>query len=184
MQRILMRENEIDRDREHFWVVGLSQNNTILFIELIGLGTVKAVLVEPMEIYSFALQKRSVKIILVHNHPSGSLKPSKADKDITDQMIQVGKLLQTPVLDHLIITEEDYFSFDDSGLLDELSKSVKYVPHFLLQKRLESKTSELEDAKSRTVKFLHERGESIEVIVEVTGLYKKDIRKIIKGSKL
>lgn len=176
MQRILMRENEIDRDREHFWVVGLSQNNTILFIELIGLGTVKAVLVEPMEVYSFALQKRAVKIMLVHNHPSGNLTPSKEDKDITDQMIQVGKLLQTPVIDHLIISEETYFSFEDTGLLEELSKSTKYVPHFLLQQQLKVSQDKLVKA----AQALHKKGASIDEIKEATGLLKKDIRKIIK----
>ena len=85
MQQILLRENKIDQNREHFWVIGLENNNRILFIELISLGTVNKSLTEPMEVFSLALQKRAVKIILCHNHPSGELKPSEQDKDITDR---------------------------------------------------------------------------------------------------
>jgi DNA repair protein RadC len=73
MQQILLREDKIDQNREHFWVIGLANNNRILFIELVSLGTVNRTLVEPMEVYSLALQKRAVKIILCHNHPSGIL---------------------------------------------------------------------------------------------------------------
>src|SRR5689334_19092723 len=82
MQKVLLRENKIDRDREHFWVVSLAQNNTILSIELISMGSVKTTVVEPMEVFSVALQKRSVKIVLVHNHPSGNLQPSAEDVDL------------------------------------------------------------------------------------------------------
>lgn len=76
MQQILMRENKIGRNKEHFWIVCLANNNRILMIELISLGTVNSTLVEPMEVFSFALQKRAVQIILVHNHPSGETEPS------------------------------------------------------------------------------------------------------------
>eukprot|EP01090_Pellita_catalonica_P019836 TRINITY_DN6863_c0_g1_i1.p1 TRINITY_DN6863_c0_g1~~TRINITY_DN6863_c0_g1_i1.p1 ORF type:complete len:130 (-),score=5.73 TRINITY_DN6863_c0_g1_i1:2-391(-) len=90
MQKILLRESKIDQNREHFWVIGLANNNRILFIELISLGTINATLVEPMEVFSLALQKRAVKIILCHNHPSGELTPSENDKNLTDRLIQVG----------------------------------------------------------------------------------------------
>ena len=84
MRKILDREEEIDKDREHFWVVGLNAGNWILFVELISLGSIKATVVEPMDVFSFALQKRAVKIIMVHNHPSKDLTPSENDKDLTD----------------------------------------------------------------------------------------------------
>ena len=73
MSKILNRENKIDRNKEHLWVVGLASNLKILFIELVSLGTVNSTIVEPMEVFSIALQKRAVSIILVHNHPSLSL---------------------------------------------------------------------------------------------------------------
>ena len=196
MRRILLRENKIDQDREHQWVVGLAQNNRILFIELISLGSINATIVEPMEVFSFALQKRAVKVILVHNHPSGELKPSKADLDMTDRMIQVGKIVNTPVLDHLIISTESYMSFEEQSLMEELAKSTKYVPHFLLQKQLKAKSEELKEEQNKLKKnkaiienriaiasILIEKGETIDRIKELTGLTKREISKMIKKNK-
>jgi DNA repair protein RadC len=111
MQQVLLRENKIDRNKEHFWIIGMAQSNKILYIELISMGTVTSTLVEPMEVFSIALQKRTVKIILVHNHPSGELMPSEADKDVTDRLLQVGLFLNVPILDHLIITERATTAF-------------------------------------------------------------------------
>ena len=130
MQQVLLRENKIGRSKEHFWVVCLSNSNRILLIELISLGNAKKSIVDPTEIFSFALQKRAVKLIMVHNHPGGSLTPSPEDQDITDRMYQVGLFLDLPVLDHLIITETEYYSFVDTGLLLKLSRSKKYVLKF------------------------------------------------------
>ena len=130
MQQVLLRENKIGRSKEHFWVVCLSNSNRILLIELISLGNAKKSIVDPTEIFSFALQKRAVNLIMVHNHPGGSLTPSLEDQDITDRMYQVGLFLDLPVLDHLIITETEYYSFVDTGLLLKLSKSKKYVLKF------------------------------------------------------
>jgi len=128
---ILLREDKIDRDKEHFWVVGLANNQKLLFIELISLGTVNKTLVEPMEVFSVALQKRAVSIILVHNHPYGELRPSDADKDITDRLIQVGLIVNTPVYDHLIITRRSFLSFRNIDLMKQLERSKKYVPSYV-----------------------------------------------------
>lgn len=172
MQRILLREEKIDQDREHFWIVGLANNNRILFIELISLGSVNQTLAEPMDVFSFALQKRAVSIILVHNHPSREVKPSDSDKDLTDRMIQVGYIVDTSVYDHLIITDKTYYSFRDSGLLDILSKSTKYVPSFELEKRLKEANDERATilAKSEMAKGLLNEGVSKEIISKVSGL--------------
>ena len=142
MQKILLREQKIDQNREHFWVVGLESNNRLLFIELISLGTVNMTLVEPMEVFSFALQKRAVKIVLVQNHPAGALKPSDQDKDITDRLIQVGRIVKTPVEDHLIISDHSYLSLLDTGLLEQLQQSTKYVPAYELVERAERVAAE------------------------------------------
>ncbi len=143
MQRILLRENKIDQNREHFWVIGLENNNRILFIELLSLGTVNQSLVKPMEVFSLALQKRAVHIILCHNHPSGELKPSMVDKDITDRLIQVGMIINTEVLDHLIISTKSYMSFVDTGLFDELKKSRKYILADVLEERIKKEATEI-----------------------------------------
>ena len=142
MQKILLRENKIDRNREHFWTISLDSANKILNIELVSMGSVTQTIVEPMEAFSVPLQKRAVRIVLVHNHPSGNLKPSEGDRDVTDRLIQVGRILRTPVLDHLIITEKTYFSFKDVGLLQELEKSTKYMTAYELKRRYQKEALE------------------------------------------
>ena len=180
MQKILLREEEIDQNREHFWVFGLENNNRILFIELISLGSVNQTIAEPMEVFSLALQKRAVKIILVHNHPSGELIPSEPDKDITNRLIQVGKIVRTKVLDHLIITTESYVSFADIGLMKKLARSTKYVPDYIIEEKLKKQAEALirkEEAK-KIAKNLKMVGQSDEFIQLATGLPIKEIKKI------
>jgi DNA repair protein RadC len=180
MQKILLRENKIDQNREHFWVIGLETNNRILFIELISLGSVKKTIAEPMEVFSFALQKRAVKIILCHNHPSGELKPSDADKDISDRLIQVGIIVDTQVLDHIIISAKSYLSFKDTGLLDELKKSTKYVPKYVLEQRIKKEASEIATRKN-TVEIAKEfkrNGADNKMIALSTGLSLEEVEKL------
>ncbi|TYA74031.1 JAB domain-containing protein [Seonamhaeicola marinus] len=180
MQKILLREDKIDQNREHFWVIGLETNNRILFIELISLGTVNKALAEPMEVFSLALQKRAVKIILCHNHPSGELKPSEADKDITDRLIQVGIIVDTEVIDHLIISNKSYLSFNDTGLLDELKKSTKYVPKYVLEQRFKKEATEIANKKKtiEIVKELKRNGVDNETIALSTGLSIEEVEKL------
>ena len=174
MQKILLREDKIDQDREHFWVVGLATNNRILFIELVSKGSINRVTVEPMEVFSLALQKRAVSIILVHNHPSGDLKPSWEDKDNTDRLIQVGIIVNTFVVDHLIITTKNFLSFAYTGILDELSKSTKYVAKYKQIENLQSeakKSAYIEIAKNCLKKNME-----IELIMQLTGLTYSEIK--------
>ena len=181
MQRILMRECETDRNREHFWTISLDTANRILNIELVSMGSAKATLVEPMEVLSIPLQKRAVKMILVHNHPSGELQPSEEDKDSTDRLIQACKLMDVPIVDHMIITETSFYSFKNSGLLDELEKSEKHVPNYILKERYEENLKKYEEArivKDQTreiARKMKKEGVDIDTIVRVTGLRKATI---------
>ncbi|HPH99951.1 MAG TPA: JAB domain-containing protein [Chitinophagaceae bacterium] len=177
MQQVLLREKKIDRNKEHFWIIGLATNNQILFIELISLGSVKATIVEPMEVFSFALQKRAVKIIMVHNHPSGTLNPSKADIEITDKMVAIGKFLQMPIIDHFIISEKTYYSFTASGLLNEIEKNTHYDLSF---KEIDNLKEKVEKQKSHALatKMLKKGVYSIEQITDLTGLSKAEIQSI------
>jgi DNA repair protein RadC len=184
MQRILLRENKIDKNREHFWVAGLENNHRLLFIELISLGTVNKTFAEPMEVFSLALQKRAVKIVLIHNHPTGELKPSDSDKDLTDRLIQVGLIVNTQVVDHLIITEKSYLSFEDTGLMEQLKKSTKWVPAYKEQERIKNEAKEIgvqigmiQKAKQIALE-LKKQNISIETIVLATGLTEEEVRKI------
>lgn len=184
MQGILLRESKIDRNREHFWTISLDNALRILNIELVSMGTINATLVEPMEVFSVPLQKRAVKIVIVHNHPSGEIIPSEADKDITDRLIQVGKIMKVHVIDHLIITEKTFFSFVDSGLLAELEKSIKYVPAYEIKRRYEKSAEEKGEKKGEKkrskeiAQALKQKGVDIETIATVTGLTKGVINRL------
>jgi DNA repair protein RadC len=184
MRMVLMREQKIDRNREHLWVIGLAADNTILLVELVSMGSVTRTIAEPMEIFSLALQKRCVKIILVHNHPSGLLKPSAADKDMTDRMIQVGRIVHVPVLDHYIISEQGYFSFLEDGLMDDLAKSLKYVPEYeqvereVEVSRVAWKRSGAKDKSREMARAMKASGYPVAEIMRLTGLSKAAVQRL------
>ena len=180
MQGILLREQKTDQDREHFWTISLNNANQLLAVELIGLGTVNSVAVKPMEVFSLPLQKRAVKLMLVHNHPSGQLKPSEADLDITDNLIQVGLILNVPVLDHMIISTESFYSFKDAGVLDKLVLSTKYVPHYRIKEMaIEGAKATMEKAtKLEMAKAFKEQGVDIKMIATVTGVKQKERKEL------
>jgi DNA repair protein RadC len=110
MQKILLRQNKLRRKQEYFWTIGLSPKLDIEYIELVALGKLNVVAAEPVEIFSVAVSKRCKSMIMVHNHPSGGLKPSKQDLKFTKDLQAAAKILQIEILDHLIITEIDYYS--------------------------------------------------------------------------
>ena len=117
MQKVLLRESRTGRQKEHFWVIGLAVSNKISYIELVSLGSISSAIVTPLEVFNLAVLKKSPKIVLVHNHPSGNLKPSPADIDITTKIVDGGKILTIEVLDHLIISEESYYSYKEHNKL-------------------------------------------------------------------
>jgi DNA repair protein RadC len=184
MQKVLLRENKIDRNREHLWTISLDNAHKILNIELVSMGSINKTVVEPMEVFSVPLQKRAVKIIMIHNHPSGELKPSAADKDLTDRMIQCGLILNVLLMDHLIITEKSYYSFVDSGLLEELEESKKYVPDYKIREQIKKQvegevTKSVENKKAlEMAKAMKQNGEPVEKIIQYTGLSKQTIQRI------
>ena len=150
MQEVLLREEKIDQEKEHFWMIGLAQNNKVQYLELVSLGSVNATILEPMNVFRFAVMKGSVKVLLVHNHPSGELTPSQADKDITDRLIQVGRILNIKVIDHLILSLEDYYSFASEGLLQQLELSTAWVPQFELIQRIKKEEEKIREEMIRT----------------------------------
>ncbi len=88
----MLRENKIGRNQEHFWVIGLDNQNKILFIELIGLGTVNRVNANPSDVFRMGIYKLAVKMILVHNNPSGNLSPSDADINVNKPLFHQSKV--------------------------------------------------------------------------------------------
>ncbi len=181
MQQILLRENKIRRNQEHFWVVGLNNENKILFVELIALGAHNRVNADPPDVFRMAIYKLASKLILVHNHPSGNHEVTDADILFTDHMLKAGKFLRIDVLDHLVITETDYTSFENEGVMDELRKSGLFEIVGPEKQELEAFKLETERKRVKKEELLkvakRMKGEGItdEVIKKVTGLSLKVI---------
>lgn len=108
MQAVLKRENRLGRQKEHFWVIGLTPANVISFIELVSLGSLNKAIIEPLDVFHLASSKNLRKIILVHNHPSGNLNPSGEDISLTNKLKMGAKYLNIEILDHLIISESGF----------------------------------------------------------------------------
>ncbi len=106
-----------DSKVEEFWVLYLNQGNFIVRKEQISKGGINQTSVDIRVILKIALEEMATGLILGHNHPSGNLKPSEADKQITMKIKEAGKTMDIEVLDHLIVTQKSYFSFADEGIL-------------------------------------------------------------------
>lgn len=104
-------------DHEEFWVIFLNNSNKIKFKTSLSKGGMTGTVVDIRVLFQIALEQKATGIILSHNHPSGKLKPSEADIQITKKIKEAGKVMDVQVLDHVIITEYSYFSFADEGLL-------------------------------------------------------------------
>jgi DNA repair protein RadC len=106
-----------DHRHEVFGVVFLNRANRIKHYEVISEGGITATVADPRIILKMALAEDAVGLILFHNHPSGSLTPSKSDEDLTSRISVAAKLFDIRLLDHLIVSEEGYFSFADKGMI-------------------------------------------------------------------
>jgi len=104
--------------REEFRCVLLDNNNNIISIETISVGSLTSSIVHPREVFNRAIKKSAVSIILVHNHPSGNLTPSKDDIGITERLNKAGKILGIRILDHIIIGNTEYYSFREKNIVD------------------------------------------------------------------
>jgi len=112
--RKLFPENQINH-REHMYALYLNNSNHIVGYYLLSLGGITGTIVDIRVTFQAALLSNAVALILVHNHPSGTLKPSNADKQITRKIQRAGDMLDIKLLDHLIITEDSYYSFADEN---------------------------------------------------------------------
>lgn len=102
---------------EEFWIIYLNNSNKVIQKQQLSKGGITGTLVDVRLVLKMALELGATGIILAHNHPSGTLKPSEADKQITQKLKKAGDSLDIKTLDHLIITEKAYFSFADENLL-------------------------------------------------------------------
>lgn len=106
-----------DLPHEEFWVLLLNRNNLVIDKFMASQGGLTGTVIDARIIMKTALEKLACSLILCHNHPSGNLTPSQADKDITLKLRDAGKFLDIPVLDHIIIGNNSFFSFADEGLI-------------------------------------------------------------------
>ncbi len=105
------------KEQEHMVIAFFDTKNRLIGEKTLTIGTVNASLVSPREIFVEALNRRAVCIVLLHNHPSGDVTPSREDRRVTRQVYEAGEMLGISVLDHIIIGDQSYFSFREEGLL-------------------------------------------------------------------
>jgi len=106
-----------DLRREVFAVVFLNRSNKINHFEIISQGGITGTVADPRIILKKALEEDAVNLILCHNHPSGNLQPSKADEELTCKIKEAAKYFDIKVIDHIIVSDEGFFSFADEGII-------------------------------------------------------------------
>ena len=199
IQKIFYQKKDaVDLMKEHFWVFSVNTAMKILALELVSIGSKNRTIADPGDVFRIPLYKSSSYAILVHNHPSGSLKPSDADIEITNKLMKAGDILDIKVIDHVIVTEKSYFSFEKARLIEQLREDNKYALTFVYKKKMERKMEELkasverekkailfkgrkegEKSKVREIaKQMLLEGESTQKIMKYTGLTKQWIGRI------
>jgi DNA repair protein RadC len=103
--------------QEHFYCLHLNSKNEIISSKLIAIGTLNSVIIHPREVFKEAIKESAQSIILVHNHPSGDVTPSLQDKEITSKLEKASSLVGIELLDHVIVSKEKWFSFEDEGII-------------------------------------------------------------------
>lgn len=104
-----------DTYREYFGVVMMSNSNEVNAIEICSIGTLNATLVSPREVFKSAIVTNSSSVMLFHSHPSGNIKPSIEDKETTRMLDKASQLLGIPIVDHIILGNEAFYSFASDG---------------------------------------------------------------------
>ena len=115
-QDLLLLEAEIDREKEHFYVMHLNTKSRVKMVELVSLGSLTASVVHPRETFRRAVLAGSASIIVAHNHPSGEVEPSPEVTKTTKLLFEAGKVLGIPLLDHLIFADGTFFSFQNNRI--------------------------------------------------------------------
>jgi len=106
-----------DNAHEEFWVLFLNRANIVTGKNAVSSGGMSGTVVDPKMVFKAALEAKAVGIILCHNHPSGNVKPSQQDIDLTKKLVAAGKLMEIAVLDHIIVAQSSFYSFADEGLM-------------------------------------------------------------------
>ena len=112
-----MRRHLVDLSHEEFWIILTARSQKVITKELMSKGGLSNTVIDPKIIFSTALLHKASHIILIHNHPSGNLKPSHNDIALTKNLIAAGQVLEIKIMDHLIISDGGFFSMADEGVI-------------------------------------------------------------------
>jgi len=116
-------KNEIgNKKKESFYILSLTTRNKLISVDKVSTGTLSASLAHPREVFLPAIKNSASSVIIVHNHPSGDLDPSEDDLEITKKLIQSGEILGIDVVDHVIITQDSYYSFKENMQMEDYDK--------------------------------------------------------------
>lgn len=107
----------INKKQEYFYCVYLNNKNELIERKLLFMGTVNRSVVHPREVFKYAYLSSASGIICMHNHPSGDVSPSREDIMFTKALVEVGRLQNIPVLDHIIVGDDNYYSFSEQGII-------------------------------------------------------------------
>ncbi|WP_421872551.1 RadC family protein [Marinoscillum sp.] len=113
----LMKPELTDLQHEEFWIILLKRNNQVIKKAQVSAGGVSGTMVDPKIIFKKGLDVLASGMILVHNHPSGNLKPSESDNRLTKKLKNLGEMMEIPVYDHIIFTDHGYFSYSDESMM-------------------------------------------------------------------
>lgn len=105
------------KQQEYFVCISLNGANEVIEKRVVTIGLLDKSPVHPREVFADVIADRAASVIFVHNHPSGELNPSEADKRTHEQLTEAGKILGLRILDHIIVTRKGYFSFQENGLI-------------------------------------------------------------------
>jgi len=113
--RCLAELDRIDREREHFFVIGLNVKKRPVYAELVAIGSLDAAIVHPREVFRRAVAEGVASLLLAHTHPSGDPTPSVQDRALTERLARAGELLGIDVVDHIVVGHSQYHSFRENG---------------------------------------------------------------------
>lgn len=117
LKAFMKTQDQIDRDKEHFFVFHLDARNKIKILELVSIGSLDSTAAHPREVFTRVIAIRTAGILIAHNHPSGNIEPSIDDRTLTSRLQESAKILGIKFLDHIIVTDKEYYSFKANGLI-------------------------------------------------------------------
>ncbi len=119
---VYMKKSIYKKEKEHLYVISLDSRNFAISADLVSVGTVNETLIHPREVFREAIYKNATYIILAHNHPSGDTSPSEEDIQVTHRLVETGKIIGIPLVDHVILSNDSYTSLKSKDLINKEDK--------------------------------------------------------------